>query len=93
MIQATYTWSHTIDNQSDPLVGDFFNLSFSNIQANSPSTSRASFSEQFNPTADRGNADFDQRQNLVLLGYWNLPIAACGIETPDFSLAIGACPR
>jgi hypothetical protein len=76
LLQATYTWSHTIDNQSDPLLGDFFNLSFSNIQASSSSSGRAAFSEQFNPTADRGDADFDQRQNLVLLGIWNLPAAS-----------------
>jgi hypothetical protein len=73
-LQATYTWSHAIDNQSDPLLGDFFNLNFTNIQSASGSPdSRAAFSEQFNPNVDRGNADFDQRQNLVLLGYWNLP--------------------
>lgn len=76
LLQATYTWSHTIDNQSDPLLGDFFNLNFSNIQARSSSSGRAAFSEQFDPTADRGNADFDQRQNLVLLGIWNLPAAS-----------------
>jgi len=23
MIQGSYTWSHSIDNQSDPLIGDF----------------------------------------------------------------------
>lgn len=74
MLQATYTWSHAIDNQSDPLLGDFFNLDFANIQSEAASpTSRAAFSEQFNPNVDRGNADFDQRQNLVLLGYWNVP--------------------
>jgi hypothetical protein len=72
-LQATYTWSHVIDNQSEPLQGDFFNLSFSNIQANAGSNVRAAFSEQFNPAADRGNADFDQRHNLVLQGVWNLP--------------------
>lgn len=73
-LQATYTWSHVIDNQSDPLLGDFFNLSFANVQSGSGSgAGRAAFSEQFNPGADRGNADFDQRHNLVLLGYWDLP--------------------
>ena len=27
-LQASYTWSHTIDVQSDALAGDFFNLNF-----------------------------------------------------------------
>ena len=28
LFQAAYTWSHAIDDQSDPLNGDFFNLDF-----------------------------------------------------------------
>jgi carboxypeptidase family protein/TonB-dependent receptor-like protein len=73
MLEANYTWSHSIDNQSDPLLGDFFNLNFTSIQTSGGSSGRAAFSEQFNPNADRGNSDFDQRQNFVVLGYWNLP--------------------
>lgn len=74
MLQATYTWSHAIDTQSDPLIGDFFNLTFANaVSGASASGERATFSEQFNSAPDRGNADFDQRHNLVLLAYWNLP--------------------
>jgi hypothetical protein len=73
MVQASYTWSHTIDNQSDPLTGDFFNLNFTNIQSSGDSNGRSAFSVQFNPLADRGNSDFDQRHNLVLFSYWNLP--------------------
>jgi hypothetical protein len=73
MVQASYTWSHTIDNQSDPLTGDFFNLNFTNIQSTAEANGRSTFSQQFNPQADRGNSDFDQRQNLVLFSYWNLP--------------------
>lgn len=73
VIQGSYTWSHYIDNQSDPLVGDFFDLNFTQISANTGSSGRASFSRQFDPNADRGNSDFDQRQNLVLFSYWNLP--------------------
>ncbi len=78
MFQAAYTWSHSIDNQSEPLLGDFFNLDFTSIQTTAGSTGRAAFSEQFNPNADRGNSDFDQRHNLVLLAYWNLPGAFTG---------------
>jgi Carboxypeptidase regulatory-like domain/TonB-dependent Receptor Plug Domain len=91
MLQATYTWSHSIDNQSDPLLGDFFNLDFSNIQASSASSGRAAFSEQFNPNVDRGNADFDQRQNLVLLGHWALPSpfgqSKFGLITRDWNVS------
>jgi hypothetical protein len=70
-IQAAYTWSHAIDDQSDPLIGDFFDLDFTSAVSNAggPGT-RSSFSQQFNNNGDRGNSDFDQRQNLFLLGIW-----------------------
>ena len=68
--QAAYTWSHAIDNQSDPLNGDFFNLNFTAITNASATALRSSFAEQYNSGGDRGNSDFDQRQNLFLLGTW-----------------------
>ena len=71
MFQVAYTWSHAIDNQSEPLAGDFFNLSFTNIAVNPPASGRASFSRQFDPKSDRGNADFDQRHNLTAMYSWN----------------------
>jgi hypothetical protein len=77
-LQGSYTWSHYIDNQSDPLAGDFFNLSFTNITSGSGAGREAAFTEQFNPNSDRGNSDYDQRHNLVLFSYWNLPVAFQG---------------
>ena len=72
-IQSSYTWSHFIDNQSDPLVGDFFDLSFTQIASGGGAGGRAAFTRQFDPKSDRGNSDFDQRHNLVLFSYWELP--------------------
>ncbi len=71
-LQGTYTWSHAIDDQSDPLVGDFFDLDFTSAVTNagSATTARASFTTQYNSNGDRGNSDFDQRQNLFLVGLW-----------------------
>ena len=69
--QAAYTWSHAIDNQSDPLIGDFFSLDFTSAVNNASSTQlRSTFAQQFDSNGDRGNSDFDQRQNLFLLGIW-----------------------
>jgi hypothetical protein len=71
--QVTYTWSHAIDNQSDPLFGDFFNTTFANIQTGPGSNGRTGFSREFDFNSDVGNSDFDQRQNLVFFGWWDLP--------------------
>jgi hypothetical protein len=70
-LQVAYTWSHAIDNQSEPLAGDFFNLNFTSIATTPPTSGRATFARQFDPQADRGNADFDQRHNLVAMYSWN----------------------
>jgi hypothetical protein len=68
-----YTWSHTIDNQSEPLAGDFFDLSFSRVTFGSGRPVLAAFTREFDSSADRGNSDFDQRHNLVFYSIWNLP--------------------
>ena len=68
-----YTWSHSIDNQSDPLAGDFFDLNFAGLTPTTSNARGGTFSRQFDSSADRGNADFDQRQNLVFYSVWDLP--------------------
>ena len=67
--QASYTWSHTIDNQSEPLAGEFLNFNF----AGDNSGSGAAFTRQFDSRADRANSDFDQRHNVVAYGVWEIP--------------------
>ena len=63
--QASYTWSHAIDNQSDPLAGAFQNFNFPAALTGQVSPNIAAFTRQFDSQGDRGNADFDQRHNLV----------------------------
>jgi len=66
--QAAYTWSHSIDNQSSPLGRDFFNLSFVSLTtSNGYEPGGAAFSSAGDLRIDRGNSDFDQRQDLVLM--------------------------
>jgi len=75
-LQVAYTWSHSIDNQSDPLLGEFFSdLSFITPTAAVAKSNVATFSRAFDSRADRGNSDFDQRQNLVFYSVWDLPAA------------------
>lgn len=69
-VQGAYTWSHAIDNQSDPLVGDFFDLNFTTISNATGGGLRSAFSRQYDSSADRGNSDFDQRHSLFILGTW-----------------------
>lgn len=73
-LQMSYSWSHAIDNQTEALGGDFFNLGFTNlVQGGGVGLSPAQFTRQFDSRVDRGNSDFDQRHNLVLFSYWDLP--------------------
>jgi hypothetical protein len=70
-LQASYTWSHMIDNQSEPLAGEFFDFNF-NGNTGQPS---AAFTRQFDSSADRANSDFDQRNNVVAYAVWEIPAA------------------
>jgi hypothetical protein len=60
MVQGAYTWSHAIDNASDPI--------------DPASGSRAFPRDSFNLAGERGNSDFDVRQRLVLNWVWELPV-------------------
>ena len=84
-LQLSYTLGHSIDNQSDALLGDVFNLNVTNPDAaNSNLYSRelrvsrvtAAFTRQFDSGADRGNSDFDLRHNLVVGSIWYIPSPA-----------------
>ena len=71
--QVAYTWSHSIDNQSDPLTGLFGSFNTSREAFVPDGDQLALFAVQGNPRADRGNSDFDQRHNLVFYGTEQLP--------------------
>ena len=73
LFYLAYTWSHSIDNQSDPLAGDFFDLNFLTLTPSTSNATGGTFARQFDSSADRGSSDFDQRQNLVFYSIWDLP--------------------
>lgn len=58
-IQGAYTYSHAIDNASDPLVPGAGNQSFPR--------------DSLNLGPERGNSDFDVRHRLVMNYSWQLP--------------------
>jgi hypothetical protein len=71
--QAAYTWSHAIDNQSEILRGDYFNLSASRVTSTPSSSGFSAFATMYDSSGDRGNADFDQRQNLFMYSAFTPP--------------------
>jgi hypothetical protein len=75
--QASYTWSHSIDNQSEPLNGTFFDFNTLSNASQGPYQYISSFTRQFASSLDRGNSDFDQRNNFVFfLTYQTPPISS-----------------
>src|SRR5262249_45557299 len=71
--QAAYTWGHTIDNQSDVLRGDYFNLNPTRLTSSPNGSGMSAFTRQFDSTGDRANSDFDQRQNFIFFSIFDLP--------------------
>jgi hypothetical protein len=71
--QAAYTYSHSIDNISDPMLSDVFNLAFTNPDTIGEPHGPGIFTRQFDSRADRGSSDFDIRHSLVFYSVWNPP--------------------
>jgi hypothetical protein len=99
-VRVAYTWGHAIDNQSEPLAGEFFDLSFTRAGGGISGLGRAAFSRQFDSRGDRGNSDFDQTHNLTFTAIWELPtralrgwsVAALGGIRSGFPYSVNARP-
>ena len=61
--QAAYTWAHAIDDSPDPLVPTLGHKQQETFPRNS-----------LDLAAERGNSDFDVRQQLVLNYTWEVPV-------------------
>jgi hypothetical protein len=72
-VQASYTWSHTIDNQSELLRNDYFDLNPTRLTAREVRFDVSAFSREFDSSADRASSDFDQRHNLAVFSIIDLP--------------------
>ncbi|MCW5977364.1 MAG: TonB-dependent receptor [Bryobacteraceae bacterium] len=72
-LQAAYTWSHTIDNQSEVLRSDYFDLNPTRLTVAETRADVSAFSLQFDSAVDRANSDFDQRHNFIVLSIWEVP--------------------
>ena len=66
-LTANYTWSHATDNLST-------SFSDSDNFANNWGTQETGMLDPFNPQVNKGNADFDIRQRIVVGAVWELPV-------------------
>jgi hypothetical protein len=71
--QVSYTWSHSMDNQSEALAGTFFDFNTLQSARAGGSPYRSSFTRQFASSLDWGNSHFDQRQSAVFFFTYQPP--------------------
>jgi hypothetical protein len=74
---VNYTWAHAIDNLSSTFFetgvsGQYGNT---NVTVNNGSFDRGLL-DPFHPGLDRGNAEFDIRQRVTMLGTWRVPVGS-----------------
>jgi hypothetical protein len=72
-MHVAYTLSHSIDNQSEVLRSDYFDLNPTRITTAATRVDFSSFSREFDSSVDRGNSDFDQRHSFIVFSIWDLP--------------------
>ena len=72
-VQLSYTWSHSIDNQTEPLALDLFDYGFTSGTATRSRAAGSGFLRQFDSRGDRGNSDFDQRHNFTIFSVVDIP--------------------
>ncbi len=70
-LNLNYTWSHAIDNLSST-------FSDSDSFANNWGTQITGLLDPFAPNLDKGNADFDIRQRVVISAVWDEPFFKTG---------------
>lgn len=75
---VVYTLGFNHDNQSEPLAGDYFDLGGVRAGSGGVALPPAAFSLQFDPRADWGRSDYDQRHNFSVSAVYETP----AIETP-----------
>jgi hypothetical protein len=81
-LSLNYTWSHAIDNQSST----FFEAAGVTNQYgnNNITTNNGNFGlgllDPYHPNLDRGDAEFDIRQRVVVAANWRIPFKGKGIS-------------
>jgi hypothetical protein len=70
-LNFNYTWSHAIDNLSS---------TFSDADSGSNNWGQffTGMMDSFSPNLNKGNADFDNRQRLVISAVWDVPVYKTG---------------